>query len=439
MENSEFWSDFRGIVVSKGINEKHADYYVNWGERFAKSIKGVSLKRRTEDQIALFLYNLQQSSHIEDWQVKQAAHAIELLYNDYLNIEAKVKVPGGGALKRESGDNPNTVPQPDLPRVEKKYAELMEKIRKAISVRHYSIRTEQAYIYWAKRFIYYNDMKSPEEMGALELKSFLEYLAKERGVAASTQNQALNALVFFFEQVMGREIGEIGEFTKAKRPRKLPVVLSREETSALLAHLKGRNAIITGLLYGSGLRIMECLRLRIKDIDFEQGQIMVREGKGAKDRITTLPERYVKELRSHIKKVRTGHDKDLEEGYGDVYLWPSIERKYPNASKEWKWQYVFPSDRLSVDPRSGAVRRHHLNESNIQKAIKRASAAAQIHKQVSCHTLRHSFATHLLESGYDIRTVQELLGHKDVSTTMIYTHVLNKPGLAVKSPADTLG
>ena len=439
MENGEFWLNFRTIVISKGINEKYADYYVTWGMRFAKSIKGVSLKRRTNDQISLFLYNLQQGSHIEDWQVKQAAHAIELLYNDYLNIEAKVKMPEAGAVKPASESKPNTKSQSDLPRVEEKYAKLMEKIRKAISVRHYSLRTEQAYLHWAKRFIYYNDMKSPEEMGAPELKSFLEHLAKERGVAASTQNQALNALVFLFEQVMGRELGDIGVFTRAKRPRKLPVVLARDETSALLAHLKGRNAIITGLLYGSGLRIMECLRLRIKDIDFEQGQIMVREGKGAKDRITTLPERYVKELRDHIKKVRANHDKDLEEGYGEVYLWPSIERKYPNASKEWKWQYVFPSDRLSVDPRTGLVRRHHLNESNIQKAIKKAAAAAEIHKQVSCHTLRHSFATHLLESGYDIRTVQELLGHKDVSTTMIYTHVLNRPGLAVKSPADTLG
>ncbi|MDH4233421.1 MAG: integron integrase, partial [Nitrospirota bacterium] len=268
------------------------------------------------------------------------------------------------------------------------------------------------------------------------VQEYLEYLAVVRKISASTQNQALNALVFLFKNILGEPLSEMGVFTKAKRPQHLPVVLSVAETERLLEQLSDVKGLMAGLLYGSGLRLMECLRLRVLDLDFDHSQIMVRDGKGQKDRVTILPRRYEKQLKEHLKSVKKQHDKDLAEGGGCVYLWPALERKYPKASKEWIWQYVFPSEQLSADPRSKKVRRHHLHESLLQKAVKDAARKAGMTKRVSCHVLRHSFATHLLESGYDIRTVQELLGHSDVSTTMIYTHVLNRPGLAVKSPAD---
>jgi integron integrase len=258
----------------------------------------------------------------------------------------------------------------------------------------------------------------------------------ERKVAASTQNQALNALVFLYEHVMGEPLGTVGEFTRAKRPKRLPVVLTREEVNRLLGALTGTYRLMAGLLYGSGLRLMECVRLRVKDVDFAHNQIVVRDGKGQKDRVTMLPQRFQQPLREHLTRVKEQHDKDLAQGFGAAYLWPALERKYPNAAQEWIWQYVFPSGRLSVDPRSGKVRRHHLHENALQRAVKETAVKVGLTKQMSCHVLRHSFATHLLEGGYDIRTVQELLGHADVSTTMICTHVLNTPGLAVKSPAD---
>ncbi|MBW1692530.1 MAG: integron integrase, partial [Deltaproteobacteria bacterium] len=275
-----------------------------------------------------------------------------------------------------------------------------------------------------------------ENLGSSKIKAYLDYLAETREVSASTQNQALNAIVFLYEQVLKGDAGEFADFVRAKRPRRLPVVLTREEVEMLLDELSGVKQLMAGLLYGSGLRLMECLRLRVQDIDFKMHQIMVRDGKGQKDRVTMLPERYKKSLQRQLKYARSLYSQDMSEGTAGVYIWPALARKYPTASKEWKWQYVFPSSRLSVDPRSRLVRRHHLHENTIQKAVKTAAEKAGIPKRVNCYALRHSFATHLLEGGYDIRTVQELLGHADVSTTMIYTHVLNKPGLAVKSPAD---
>jgi len=302
--------------------------------------------------------------------------------------------------------------------------------------RHYSLRTEQSYKEWIRRFLFFHDLKSPQELGAESVKEYLEYLAEKRQVTASTQSQALNAIVFLYNQVIDKPLGDIGDFARAKKPKRLPVVLTRDEANRLLSALSGTTALIAGLLYGSGLRIMECVRLRVKDIDFEQNQIMVRDGKRQKDRITMLPGRFRQRLLDHLKKVKELHDKDLSEGKGDVYIWPAIGRKYPRAAREWIWQYFFPSDRLSVDSESMKVRRHHVHENGVQRSVKDAALRIGLTKRVSCHTLRHSFATHLLESGYDIRTVQELLGHSDVSTTMIYTHVLNTPGLAVRSPVD---
>jgi integron integrase len=268
------------------------------------------------------------------------------------------------------------------------------------------------------------------------VRTYLDYLAVEREVAASTQNQALNALVFFYGQVLRKPLGEMEEFARAKRPRRLPEVMTRDEVQRLLSKMDGIPGLMAGLMYGSGIRLMECVRLRVKDIDFARHQIMVRDGKGQKDRVTMLPDRFAAALQEHLARVKAIHTQDLAQGNADVYIWPAMARKYPNAGKEWIWQYVFPAKGLSVDPRSGKVRRHHINENLVQNAVKEAAIQATINKRVSCHTLRHSFATHLLEAGYDIRTVQELLGHANVITTMIYTHVLNRPGLSVKSPAD---
>ncbi|MBI3902454.1 MAG: integron integrase [Nitrosomonadales bacterium] len=313
---------------------------------------------------------------------------------------------------------------------------LLDQVRAAIRVRHYSIRTEQAYVDWIKRFILFHNKRHPNTMGKAELSKFLSYLATEKKVAASTQNQALNALLFLYKEVLEIEIEWLDDIVRAKRPARLPVVLTREETARLFAHLDGTRWLMASLLYGAGLRLMECLRLRVKDIDLAYRQIIARDGKGNKDRMTMLPAALQEPLRIHIEKVRQLHQQDLAEGFGSVYLPNALARKYPNAAKEWKWQYIFPAAKRSKDPRSNNIQRHHLMEQVLQRTIRQASQAAGIHKPVSCHSLRHSFATHLLEDGYDIRTVQELLGHADVKTTMIYTHVLNKGGRGVRSPFD---
>jgi len=313
--------------------------------------------------------------------------------------------------------------------------ELCRSVRDAIRLKHYSIRTEQAYVNWIKRYIYFHNVRHPAEMGAPEVQAFLTHLAVEGNVAASTQNQALSALLFLYKKVLHQDLGPI-DAMRAKKPKRLPSVLTKEEVHSVLGHLSGTHLLTAKLLYGSGLRLMECLLLRVKDLDFAHRQILVRDGKGEKDRVTMLPESLVSPLQDHLRIVKRTHEEDLAKGYGAVYLPYALERKYPNAEREWLWQYIFPANRLSVDPRSGIVRRHHIHESSLQKAVRAAAQATGIPKRISPHTFRHSFATHLLEAHYDIRTVQELLGHKDVKTTMIYTHVLNRGGLAVRSPLD---
>ena len=313
---------------------------------------------------------------------------------------------------------------------------LLDQVREAIQVKHYSIRTEQAYVNWIKRYILFHDKRHPREMGAAEIEAFLTHLAVDRNVAASTQNQALSALLFLYRQVLKQDLVGSIDSVRAKRPKRLPTVLTKEETLRVIGFLSGTHQLMAKLLYGSGLRLMECVRLRVKDVDFAQRQIIVRDGKGMKDRVTMLPDVLIQRLREHLQHTRHIHEDDLAKGYGSVYLPFALERKYPNADREWLWQYVFPATRLSTDPRTGITRRHHINESSLQKAVRRAAKRAGIDKRVTCHTFRHSFATHLLEDGYDIRTVQELLGHKDVKTTMIYTHVLNRGPLAVRSPLD---
>ena len=312
---------------------------------------------------------------------------------------------------------------------------LLDQVRLVMRRNHYSIRTEEAYVQWIVRFIHFHKMKHPDTMDTAHIEAFLNHLALQN-VAASTQNQAFSALLFLYKHVLHQDLQGQIKALRAKKPQRLPTVLTRTEVWQVIDTLSASHKLIATLLYGSGLRLLECLRLRVKDIDFAQHQIMVRSGKGDKDRITMLPDTVKPALMNHLTGVQVLHQKDLDLGYGAVYLPNALERKYPNANREWIWQYVFPSHKLSVDPRTGQVRRHHIDESGLRKAVRRSAQQANIKKHVSPHTFRHSFATHLLEDGYDIRTIQELLGHNDVSTTMIYTHVLNRGGLVVRSPAD---
>ncbi len=314
---------------------------------------------------------------------------------------------------------------------------LLDEVRQALRVRHYSRRTEQAYIMWMKRYFAHYGMQHPAELGADHVNAFLCSLATEHHVAASTQNQAQCALLFLYDIVLGQPL-EFDSIVRAKRPKRLPVVMSRSEVVALLAHMEGMPRLMASLLYGSGLRLLECARLRIKDVDFERGEIRVRDGKGRKDRVAPLPGSLVAPLAAHIERVRAQHQRDLRDGAGFVELPGALAVKLPGAPREWAWQWLFPATRHYTDRETGQRRRHHFHQTALQRAVKSAALAAGLSKRVSCHTLRHSFATHLLESGYDIRTIQKLLGHTDVSTTMIYTHVLNRGALGVKSPLDQL-
>lgn len=310
------------------------------------------------------------------------------------------------------------------------------RLRSAIRIRHYSRRTEKAYLYWAERFVAFHRGKHPAGMGGPEVVSFLSHLAERQNVAASTQNQAFNALVFLYGQVLGTPLEELGPIVRARRPRRLPVVLTEQEASDLIGAMSGSPRLVASLLYGSGLRLLEALRLRVKDVDFGRGEIRVRDGKGRRDRVTMLPRSLGDDLRRQLEVAHAYHRADLAEGFGEVVLPDALARKYPGAPKEWHWQYIFPGQRRSLDSNSGRERRHHLHESTVQRAVKAALRHTKIAKNASCHSLRHSFATHLLERGQDIRTVQELLGHRSVATTMVYTHVLDRGARGVASPLD---
>lgn len=313
---------------------------------------------------------------------------------------------------------------------------LLDQVRDRIRTKHYSIRTEHAYLQWVRRYIQFHSNRHPRFMGASHVSAFLSHLAVQRDVAAATQNQAKSAILFLYREVLELELPWLDDVESAKRPQRLPVVLTHEEVDAIIDRTSGVNGLVIQLLYGTGMRLMESLHLRVKDIEFSRREILVREGKGAKDRVTMLPDALVEPLQAHLGWVQAIHSMDLARGYGAVYMPFALARKYPAAAREWCWQYVFPAERLSTDPRTGRRGRHHIDPQAIQRAVRQCAMDAGIPKPVSPHTLRHSFATHLLESGYDIRTVQELLGHKDVSTTMIYTHVLNRGGRGATSPLD---
>lgn len=325
--------------------------------------------------------------------------------------------------------DPNSASTPPPPR-------LLDQVRAAIRYRHYSLRTEQAYVMWIKQFIRFHGMRHPRDMGALEIEAFLRHLTTDRDVSSATHNQAFSALLFLYKHTLELELPWLGEIKRPKNPRRLPVILTREEVRAIVAHMEGTPALMARLMYGTGLRLMECARLRVKDVDLARHEIVVREGKGFKDRITMLPASLVSDMRQQLARSRARWLSDASEGRAGVEMPPALARKYRSAGSSWGWFWVFPSPTMSRDPRSGVVRRHHVFEETLQRTFKRAVREAGIHKPATTHALRHAFATHLLESGADIRTVQELLGHSDVSTTMIYTHVLNRGRVGVRSPLD---
>ncbi len=316
---------------------------------------------------------------------------------------------------------------------------LLDELREQLRTRHYALRTENTYTAWVRKYILFHNKRHPKNMGAEEINAFLTHLALEKNVASSTQNQALSAILFLYRHVLKIELAQNTLiYSRPKKRKYIPTVLSKEEAKAVIQQMDGVYRLMAQIMYGSGLRLMEVLRLRVKDLDFANRHIIVRDGKGGDDRSTTFPDLLLEPLRLHINQVKALHEKDLFDGYGMVHLPNALKRKYPNANREWVWQYIFPANKRSIDPRTGINRRHHLHESSLQKAVKKAARLANVDKRVSPHTLRHSFATHLLEAGYDIRTVQELLGHKDVKTTMIYTHVLNRGPKAVRSPLDSM-
>lgn len=415
--------EFQKYLLEKNLAPaNNVPFYAHWVSRFLDYARRNEFSALEYQEAAVlgFLDSLKSENHILDWQHRQANDSIRLYYFHYLN---KTDVRSVKAVASDS-----------MP-------EIVQETKRLIRLKHYSYSTERTYIQWIERFIMYTrqtSKKAISENNTTDFKNFMSHLALKRRVSASTQNQAFNAILFFFRHVLGKETGDLADTVRAKRGQKLPVVFSVEEVRRLLACMNGKDLLIAGLLYGAGLRLMELARLRVKDIDMDVNTLTVRGGKGDKDRTTILPAKVKDQLKNHLIDVKRMHESDLSRGYGEVHLPDALNGKYPNAGKEWAWQYVFPSARLSVDPRSERVGRHHISDTAIQEMIKKAIRKAGIPKHASVHTLRHSFATHLLMNGVNIREVQELLGHKNVETTMVYTHVLRDMTNAPKSPLDLL-
>lgn len=428
--NNDLLPDFQKfIVVRKLAAESQIPFYAYWVSKFLR-FSNTKQDKSLDLRIQMFLDALKKDQKLQDWQFTQADNAVKLYIHHFLS-------ESGGAAKLSP--NAQTPPENKFPNEQK----VREEIREILRIKHYAYSTERTYIDWFKRFhAYLTGVKNKdwEKQGADEadVRDFLSHLAIKQRVSSSTQNQAFNALLFLFREVLKIDLHDLSKTVRAKRGPKLPAVLTQDEVRSLLEDLNGRELLLVHILYGTGMRLMEVARLRVQDIDFGLKSIIVRAGKGDKDRMTVLPDAVKNQFEEHLDATKKIHDQDLAKGFGDVYLPEALDRKYANAAKEWRWQYVFPSATLSVDPRSGKVRRHHISPSSIQKVVADAVRKAGIPKHATVHTLRHSFATHLLMDGVNIREVQELLGHKNVETTMIYTHVLRNMSKAPKSPLDTL-
>ena len=460
---SRFWDKYILKTSSYDIKDEAIKWYVRDAEHYINAYKNKRLALHVPEDIESYLKKKGRTLRVEDWQFKQTVIALKILFVDMVQVDWAKNFPWDewveqaveltcdhptllrdhqsekSSYVRESLDIKSEKNRGLLKEVLSLYPAYIEKLITSIRLKNYSIRTEQVYLDWVLRFIRFHSMKDPSKLGEKDISAFLEFLVIKRRVASSTQSQALNSLVYFYKNVLGIELSNSIEFARSKKPKRLPVVLSKNEIVLLFSHINHpTRQLMVNLLYGCGMRLMECVRLRVLDVDFGYHQILVRNTKGKKDRVVPIPNKLLEVLKQQIEKVKLLHKEDLDEGYGAVYIPGALSRKYPNAEKEFRWQYVFPSTKISTDPRTGKVRRHHIHENGLQKYIKKAAEETGITKKVNCHALRHSFATHLLENGYDIRTVQELLGHADVSTTMIYTHVLNKPGVTVTSPLDML-
>lgn len=445
------------VLTEAAVPQRQHSFYAHWVRQFFNRNPGKPRRSLGVPELARFLGVLRDDSSMENWQVKQARAALILYYEQFRGIGlGDLSVLDHLSADMNSGKNELTTPIPQ-PRAVKPImavpapvkvppkghnkvdmAALHEAVLKTLRVEHYALKTEKTYWQWIRRFVTYHHGRKPSEMAAPEIHGFLSHLALNERVASSTQNQALNAVIFLYRKVIKKKVGDFSDFPRARVGKRLPVVCSREEVQRLLGEVDGVEGLVVRLLYGTGMRITECLRLRVQDVSFDRNEIIVRSGKGDKDRRAPLPASLRDGLQAQLDWRRHLFEEDKRIGRHEVELPDALSRKYPSAPYEWKWQYVFPAETFSTDPRSGRVRRHHLHEIRIQRAVKRAAAEIEMATRVTPHTLRHCFATHLLEAGQDIRTVQELLGHSDVRTTMIYTHVLNKGPLGVVSPLDTL-
>lgn len=443
------WQQYLQLLQQHGIPQPQWQFYCQIVETLIQHFPGRGLKSLSSDEILTYI-QAKLNEDKTDWQLKQLLKALNILFLELLDHPEAAKIPWSQLQQsipsitemhpsRAADLSPaQTVQQ----RVNNKSAHglspWLEKMVISLRTQHYAFRTEKSYVDWTERFLNFHRQHDIQTLAEQHVESYLEHLAIQRKVSASTQRSALNAVVYFFRQVLHKEL-TLNQFIRASAPKRLPVVLSQRETHLLLNKMEGTYGVMASLLYGSGLRLMECIRLRVGDIDFDRGQIIVRKGKGNKDRVTPLPEQLIPALQEHLVLRKKVHDQDLEEGQGFAYLPESLSKKLGSSTRDWHWQYVFASARRAIDPRSGELRRHHIHETALQKAVLQAARQVGISKRINCHALRHSFATHLLESGVDIRTLQTLLGHNDVSTTMIYTHVMRKPGaLGVRSPLDAL-
>ena len=454
---SRFWDKYISKTVTYNVPEGARRWYVKHVEVFINAYSDRRLADIAAVDMTCYLEKIGRNPEIPDWRFRQITDALRILYTEIIKAhwadefdweawahDARELEPDHATLARIPDVRQNPIQRSSKTskggatgHCEQQFPELFERLVAVIRLRGYSIRTEQTYISWIARFLLFSGFHSKDEIRPEKIAPYMEHLAVARNVSVNTQKLALNALVFMFRHVLNLPVENHLDFARAKKPRRLPVVLSRSEINRLLSGITNQlHHTMASLLYGAGLRLIECVRLRVCDVDFEYRQIIVRNGKGNKDRVVPLPEKLLKPTQEQMSKVRMLHDEDLRAGFGEVHLPYALARKYPNAARELRWQYLFPSVKLSVDPRTGKVMRHHIHENNLQKSIKKSANKNALPKKVNCHALRHSFATHLLESGYDIRTVQELLGHADVSTTMIYTHVLNRGGRGVKSPLD---